>query len=181
VKRLLLLLMIGFGSSGVSYSSTGKDPYVLEESVRRSAITKAKKLIKGFESLQLNAYVCPGGQVTIGYGHAGAPYKLGDHITVEQAEELLDSDMKRFVDGVDSLVKVPLTDGQAAALASLMFNIGVGAFERSTLLKKLNAGDYEGAARQFLLWNKAGGKVLPGLVNRRESEKLTFEEEQCPF
>jgi lysozyme len=172
--------MIVFSSLGASYSLTGKDPYVLEESVRKSAINKAKKLIKGFESLQLKAYVCPGGQVTIGYGHAGLT-GLVESISVEEAEEILDQDMSRFVDIVDASVSVPLTDGQAAALTSLAFNIGVGAFKKSTLVKLLNDGDYPAAARQFLCWNKSKGKVLDGLTNRRESEKLVFEEEEIPF
>jgi lysozyme len=173
LRNLLVLMMLCAAQPVLGRAIT--DPVKLEESVRASAIEKAKTLIKGFESLQLKAYICPGGQVTIGYGHAGPPYKMGDTITVAQAEALLESDMARFVDGVDQLVKVPLTDGQAAALASLMFNIGVGSFERSTLLRLLNGLDYEGAAAQFPRWNKSKGKVLDGLTNRREAEKLVFE------
>jgi lysozyme len=152
-----------------------QDPYVLEADVRQSAIEKAKKLIKGFELLRLKAYVCPAGHLTIGYGHTGDDVYAGKVITTDQAEALLEIDMARFVDTVDAAVKVPLTDGQAAALTSFMFNVGVGAFMKSTLLKKLNTGDYAGAAEELLRWNKANGAVLAGLDNRRHSEKAVFE------
>lgn len=179
MKHVLLLLAIVVGSQWSGYSVD--DPYVLEESVRRSAITKAKKLIRGFESLRLTAYLCPGGQVTIGYGHTGPYCQLGDRITVDKAEELLEDDMSRFVDMIDAEVKVPLTDGQAAALTSLAFNIGIEAFRRSTLLKRLNDSLYPQAADEILRWNKIKGKVSKGLTNRRESEKAVFEEADIPF
>jgi lysozyme len=173
LRNLLVLMMLCVAQPVLGRAIM--DPVKLEASVRASAIEKAKTLIRGFEDLRLKAYICPGGQLTIGYGHTGPDVYEGQIITIERAEELLESDMIRFVDGVDQLIRVPLTDGQAAACASLMFNIGVGSFERSTLLRLLNGLDYEGAAKQFLRWNKSKGEVLDGLTTRRETEKLIFE------
>ena len=135
-------------------------------------------LISSFEGCELKAYLCPAKVWTIGFGTTvypnGVKVKKGDSCTLEQAKQFKAHDLKRFEKTVNDLVKVPLTQNQFDALVSLAYNIGTGAFEKSTLLKKLNAGDYQGAADQFTVWNKGGGKVLQGLVNRRAKEKEVF-------
>ncbi|MFP5338162.1 MAG: lysozyme [Gammaproteobacteria bacterium] len=135
---------------------------------------KGLDLIKSFEGLRLSAYKCPADVWTIGYGTT-AGVKPGQTITKERAEELLRDDVKRFEGQVLRLVKVPLTQGQHDALVSFVYNLGAGNLSNSTLLRLLNAGDYAGAAAQFNRWNKAGGKVLSGLVRRRAAERALFE------
>jgi GH24 family phage-related lysozyme (muramidase) len=134
-------------------------------------------LIKHFESLFLKAYQDPVGVWTIGWGHTGLKHKdgtvhKGRTITESEAEELLKHDLRSFADRVTKLVKVKVTDDQFGALVSFDFN--TGSLHKSTLLKKLNAGDYDGAADEFLKWNKAGGQVLRGLTRRRKSERNLF-------
>lgn len=125
--------------------------------------------IKRWEGLRLTAYRDVGGKWTIGYGHtAGA--REGMRITEREAEIWLRRDLTQAELAVDDAVKVPLSDPQFGALVSFVFNVGVGAFRRSTLLRKLNAGDYEAVAHELLRWTKAGGKQVPGLVNRRNAE-----------
>ena len=136
-------------------------------------MTKEAELIKSFEGLELEAYLCPADIWTIGYGHTGN-VKEGDSITKAEAEALLDKDLRTFRNGVKRLVKVPLNENQFGALVSFAYNLGLGSLQNSTLLKMLNAGDYTGAADQFLRWNKSGGKVLTGLVRRREAERAVF-------
>lgn len=130
-------------------------------------------LIKNFEGLRLKAYKDPVGVITIGYGHTFG-VKLGQTITKEQAEFYLKSDLRKFEKGVDSLVSVNLNQSQFDALVSFSFNCGLGALQKSTLLKLLNKGDYQGAADQFLRWDKAGGRSLPGLTRRRKAERALF-------
>ena len=135
-------------------------------------------LICGFEGLELKAYDDGVGVWTIGYGTTvinGVKVKKGDTCTIEQAKSYMAQDLKKFESAVDILVKVPLNQNQFDALVSLTYNIGTGAFKDSTLLKKLNAKDYKGAAAQFDRWNKGGGKVMQGLVNRRAKERKLFE------
>lgn len=136
-------------------------------------MTKEAELIKSFEGLELEAYLCPADIWTIGYGHTGN-VKEGDSITKAEAEALLDKDLQTFRNGVKRFVKVPLNENQFGALVSFAYNLGLGSLQNSTLLKMLNAGDYTGAADQFLRWNKSGGKVLTGLVRRREAERAVF-------
>ncbi len=131
-------------------------------------------LITHFEGLRLIAYQDSVGVWTIGYGHTGPDVKPGLTITRQNAETLLANDLTRFEHGVQRLVTVPLNQNQFDALVSFSYNLGLGSLQQSTLLKKLNAGDYPGAAAQFPRWNKAGGKVLPGLVARREAEATLF-------
>lgn len=131
-------------------------------------------LIKQFEGLYLKAYRCPAGVPTIGYGHT-AGVAMGQTITQQQADDYLRRDVRQFERAVARLVTVPLTQGQFDALVSFAFNLGEGALAQSTLLRLLNAGDYAGAAAQFERWNKAGGRVLPGLVRRRAAERALFE------
>lgn len=134
-------------------------------------------LIKEFEGLRLSAYICPAGVPTIGYGTT-AGVKVGQTITKERAEEMLRADVAAFERHVLRLVKVPLTQGQFDALVAFVYNVGAGAFEKSTMLRQLNAGLYADAARQFDRWNKAGGKVLAGLTRRRAAERALFESKQ---
>jgi len=134
------------------------------------------RLIKQHEGLRLNAYLDPVGVWTIGYGHT--PAKRGQVITLEQANRLLIEDAATAERAVLRHVKVPLTQGQFDALVSFVFNLGEGRLKESTLLKKLNAGDYAGAASQFERW--VYGKVsglnvrLPGLIKRRNDERRLF-------
>lgn len=132
-------------------------------------------LIKFYEGLRLKTYLCSAGVLTIGYGHTGPDVKAGMTISEQEADELLRKDLKRFEDGVESLVKVDLAEDEFSALVAFAFNVGLGNLKTSTLLRLLNNGDYSGAAAQFGRWAKAGGKTLPGLVKRRESESRMFQ------
>lgn len=131
------------------------------------------QLIKNFEGCVLNAYKCPAGVWTIGYGHTSG-VKEGQTITKAQAEELLIQDLRPFEIGVNNLVNVPLNQNQFDALVSFCYNLGTGNLKKSTLLKLLNKGDYNGAAEQFDRWVYAGGEKLNGLVKRRSAEKKLF-------
>ncbi|BAP37796.1 putative lysozyme [Acinetobacter guillouiae] len=134
-------------------------------------------LICGFEGLELKAYDDGVGIWTIGYGTTvinGVKVKKGDTCTNEQAKSYMAQDLKKFESAVNTSVKVPLNQNQFDALVSLTYNIGTGAFKDSTLLKKLNAKDYKGAAAQFDRWNRGGGRVLAGLVKRRKAEMELF-------
>lgn len=135
----------------------------------------ALPLVKRWEGCKLTAYLCPAGVWTVGYGATGPDVRRGVVWTQEQAESRLRRDLSGFKERVDVLVLVPLSAGQMAALSSLAYNIGVEAFRKSTLLRKLNAGDYAGAAREFDRWTRGGGRVLPGLVKRRADERRLFE------
>jgi GH24 family phage-related lysozyme (muramidase) len=131
------------------------------------------KFIKLEEGLSLTSYLCPAGVWTVGYGHTRHA-RSGMKITEAEAEGLLYADLVAFERAVNELVKVPIDQHQFDALVSFVFNVGVSAFSKSTLLKLLNQGDYLGAKEQFLRWNKAGGQVLPGLANRRRRESALF-------
>lgn len=131
-------------------------------------------LIKRFEGCRLTAYKCPSGVYTIGYGHTNG-VKKGQRITQAQAEAYLREDVAKFENGVNKYVSAPLTQNQFDALVSFTYNCGLGAFKNSTLLKKLNAKDYEGAGKELLRWNKANGVVLDGLKRRRNAEKALFD------
>jgi lysozyme len=130
--------------------------------------------VKEFEGLRLKAYKCPAAVWTIGYGHtsaAGVPEvtpKL--EVTKEECEAILKRDMKQYEDGVNKLVKVGLTQGQFDALVDFAYNAGVGALQKSTLLKRVNAGKFDEVPAEFMKWTKGGGKELPGLVRRRRAE-----------
>lgn len=139
----------------------------------------ALTLIKEFEGLYLNAYKDPVGIPTIGWGTIkypnGQKVKMGDKITKDQAEEYLRHEVMGFVQSVKNLVKVPISNNAFCALVSFCYNLGAGALGGSTLLKKLNSGEsMESVAGEFGKWVHAGGKVLPGLVRRREAEKNIF-------
>ncbi|UJB32647.1 MULTISPECIES: lysozyme [Chromobacterium] len=132
------------------------------------------KLIQQFEGLRLKAYQDAVGVWTIGYGHTGPDVTPGLVISQAQADALLARDLNRFETGVSRLVSVPLNQNQFDALLSFSYNLGLGSLQNSTLLRLLNQRDYAGAAAQFPRWNKAGGKVLPGLTRRRAAEQALF-------
>lgn len=136
------------------------------------------RLVKFYEGLYLKAYIDPVGVLTIGYGHTGPDVFEGQVISEQQAEDLLVKDLAHHEAFVEGVVTVPLNDNQRAALTSFAFNVGNGSLRDSTLLKKLNAGDVEGASNEFTRWVHGtvnGVKtVLPGLVKRRASERALF-------
>lgn len=135
-------------------------------------------LIKKFEGLRLNAYLDSAGIPTIGFGSTyvdGVRVKLGMTITEEKALELLEEHIDReVIPYIINLVKVPLKQNQIDALCSLIYNIGGAAFKSSTLLKKINetsiSSNFNDIEIAWKMWNKAGGKILQGLVNRRLAE-----------
>jgi len=131
-------------------------------------------LIRKHEGLRLKAYICPGGKLTIGYGHTGSDVAAGMTIDNAQADALLLKDVERFEKSVNEMVDVEMTQAMFDALVCFAFNLGAGSLKSSTLLKKLNANDKPGAAEEFLKWNKAQGKVLNGLTARREGERALF-------
>ncbi|MDV2441526.1 lysozyme [Acinetobacter gerneri] len=135
-------------------------------------------LIKSFEGLRLKAYDDGVGVWTIGFGTIkypnGVRVKKGDTCTETQAEQYLRNELIAFENAINRLVKVPLTQNQFDALVSFTYNLGETNLANSTLLKKLNAKDYKGTAAEFPRWNKAGGKVLNGLVKRRKAEMELF-------
>ena len=132
-------------------------------------------LIRKFEGLRLQAYQDSVGVWTIGYGHTSGVTQ-GMTCTKEQAEQWLENDFFMAKNDVKAVVKVPLRENQLDALASFVFNLGVRKLIQSTLLKKLNAGDYSGAAAEFDKWVFAGKVKLNGLVKRRAKERQLFEE-----
>jgi lysozyme len=137
-------------------------------------------IIKKYEGLKLNAYICPAGVPTIGFGSTfypdGRRVKLGDKITITEAESILLHDIKRFEKEVRNSVKIEITNNQLSALISFVYNVGASAFRKSTLLRKVNANPTDLTIHnEFMRWTRAGGKVLPGLVKRRaEESKLYF-------
>ena len=141
-------------------------------------------LIKSFEGCHksdgtlFKPYVCPGGVLTIGWGHTnhqGRQFDKTARWTQQDCDDAFDEDMQTFASQITALVKVPLKPNQFDALVSFGYNCGLGNLKSSTLLRKLNAGDYPGAALEFHRWNRSNGKVLPGLVRRRAAESLLFQ------
>ncbi len=130
-------------------------------------------LIKQFEGLRLQAYQDSGDVWTIGYGHTETA-KPGMTIDEEKAEQLLKQDLERFEQAVRENVTVPINQNQFDALVSFSFNVGVNALKNSTLLEKLNQGDYDAAKAEFNKWVNAGGRKLDGLVRRRTQEANLF-------
>lgn len=131
-------------------------------------------LIKEFEGLRLEAYLCPADVWTIGYGHtsaAGEPLVTrGMKITAAEAERILARDLIKYESAVDRLVKVEIAQHQFDVLVSFAYNCGVGALAKSTLLKRLNAGRADAVPAELMKWTKSGGRELPGLVRRRRAE-----------
>lgn len=175
-RREKILLMY-LGLAGVlfviSRTSTG-------QATSSALLDKIGRLIAGHEGDRLTVYQDEGGLWTIGKGHLVKPgerfHPYGPVKTITQAESdaLFVEDTAIARNAVANKVMKPLTDNQRAALVSLVFNIGAGAFSTSTLLRKLNAGDYTGAADQFLVWKNVKGKESAGLLKRRNSERQLF-------
>ena len=134
-------------------------------------------LIKKFEGCELEAYKCAAGVWTIGYGSTKG-VKEEDTLTQEEADNLLLHEMQEYEGYINDLVKAPLEQNQFDALVSWVFNLGPANLKASTMLKFLNAGDYHLIPSQIKRWNKAGGKVLEGLIRRREAEALLFEKRE---
>ncbi|SNR95578.1 lysozyme [Humidesulfovibrio mexicanus] len=134
-------------------------------------------IIKSSEALRLKAYRCPAGKWTIGYGDTGPTVRPGLTITEAEAEERLARRLAfEFEPGVEQLLAVSVTGNQFSALVSFAYNCGLGedGLAGSTLLRKLNAGDYDGAADEFPRWTRSKGRVQPGLVTRRAAERELF-------
>jgi len=135
-------------------------------------------IIKRFEGLRLEPYLCPAGIPSIGYGAT----RIGDRkvtlktrpISEARANQLLGEQVKAFEQAVDRLILSLLTWDEFSALVSFAYNVGAGALQRSTLRQKLNRGDYLGAANELPKWRMGGGRVLPGLVRRRAEERSLF-------
>lgn len=135
--------------------------------------------IKEFEGFRGKRYLCPANKPTIGYGHVIVDSERatlwGADLTEEQATKLLMKDLVRFEDAVLAMVAVPLTQGQFDALVSFAYNLGEAKLRSSTLLKLLNAGDYDGARKQINRWVYSNGKKLDGLIRRRARETEMFQ------
>lgn len=132
-------------------------------------------IIRKYEGLRLRAYICPSGLATIGYGATfyenGSRVQMGDVITIERADKLLHMQVKLFADEVKRVVNSEINENQLGALTSFCFNVGGAAFGKSTLAKKVNKNPNDPTIRdEFMRWTRGGGKVLPGLVKRREEE-----------
>jgi lysozyme len=131
-------------------------------------------LVKQSEGLRLTVYRDVAGFATVGYGHKSDRMQVGNKITAEAAEQLLEQDLVAAESAVMSQVKVLLNDNQFSALVDFVFNLGAGSLEHSTLLKLLNAGNYSDAAGEFAKWDHAGGSVVEALVKRRAAEAELF-------
>ena len=137
-------------------------------------------LVKRYEGFRSKPYKCPANVWTIGYGSTF--YINGEKVSQHDSEisetfasELLENVLNDFATKVDKVIKVSLNQNQFDALVSFTYNIGIGAFTKSTLLKKLNNVDFQGASNEFVRWNKANGKVLNGLTKRRIDEQKLFD------
>ena len=135
----------------------------------------AADFIEQWEGFHGRTYLCPAGKLTIGFGHT-ENVKAGDTVTYTEAYKMLVEDVRRYVDGMSRWVNVPVTEGQFIALTSLAFNVGTDyvVHKCPKLMRALNTGNTEECARQFLDITKCNGKVLPGLVRRRQAEAKLF-------
>lgn len=178
------------------YPKTETFPYILVDGSRAAALKliheeakagdirylcqEAVELVKSFEGFRPKPYLCPAGKWSLGFGHTHGVTANTPPVTREQAVKLLEDDLAEFGKGVSKLLDVPTKFNEFGALVSLAYNIGLGNFGSSTLLKKVNARDFFGAADQFLVWNKARNpktkklEVLAGLTKRREAERRLF-------
>lgn len=135
--------------------------------------SKGLAILKEFEGCKLTVYKDLVGYLTVGYGQR-TNLPEGTIITQDEADKLLEKSVELTSQGVKACVKVPLNENQFSALVCLAYNIGISALQESTLVRLLNASDYIGASRQFVRWDKAGGKDIPGLLRRRLTEKALF-------
>ncbi len=134
-------------------------------------------LIKKFEGCELEAYLCPAGVWTIGYGHT-KDVKEGDKINRDEADYLLQEEMIEYESYINDFVEVPLEQNQFDALCSWVYNLGPTNLKNSTMLKVLNEEKYSDVPQEIKRWNKAGGEVLDGLIKRREAEAKMFAGEE---
>ena len=134
-------------------------------------------LIKKFEGCELTAYQCSAGVWTIGYGHTKG-IEEGMEITQQEAEDMLVEELHEYENYINDNVTAPLSQNQFDAMVSWVYNLGPANLKASTLLKVLNAGDYDGVPTQIKRWNKAGGVTLDGLIRRREAESLLFQNKE---
>jgi lysozyme len=149
--------------------------------MRKKTSDKGKAIIKEFEGFRAIAYLCQAGVWTVGYGTTrigGKPVTENVKITTQEAELFLEQDLKVFEDAINQNVTVELTQNQFDALVSFVYNVGVGNFKKSTLLKKLNASNKAEAADELLKWNKANKVVSKGLTKRRKAERELFLSEE---
>ena len=144
-----------------------------------SCSPRGRALIEKFEGLRLTAYQDMVGVWTIGYGHTGPDVKAGLTITQQQAEQLLINDLARFNNGVNALVTVKINQNQFDALISFSYNLGLGSLQQSTLLRLLNAGNFQAAADQFPRWDRAGGKEVAGAALRGDGARLLCADWRC--
>lgn len=131
-------------------------------------------LIKRFEGFSSTVYICPAGYPTIGYGHLVRDHETFEEISQEESEALLRIDVESAERAVLRLIKIPLTDGQFDALVSFTFNLGSGAFQRSTLRRKVNRQAHAEVPAQLMRWVWAGGRKLNGLARRRRAEAISY-------
>ena len=158
----------------LTVAPTGKQPpEVVTPKGSRRTNNEGFKLLTTFEGCRLDAYDDGVGVWTIGYGHTKGIHE-GMTITQAQAEQFLQEDLEIFESYVEDGIQVDVNEDQFSALVCFCFNVGPEAFVSSTLLRKLNAGDYQGAAEQFPVWNKGGGEPLLGLTRRRLAEQALF-------
>ena len=136
----------------------------------------AADFIEQREGFRETAYLCPAGVLTIGFGHTGPDVKKGQVVTYKEAYTMLLEDLKRYASGLARWLNVKVTEGQFVALLSLAYNVGVDGVVHKCpkLMRALNAGDAETCAHEFLDINRAGGKVLAGLTERRRAEAKLF-------
>ncbi len=134
-------------------------------------------LIKKFEGCELEAYLCPAGVWTIGYGHT-KDVKEGDKINKEEADYLLQEEMIEYESYINDFVEVPLNQNQFDSLCSWVYNLGPTNLKNSTMLRVLNEEKYADVPQEIKRWNKAGGEVLDGLIKRREAEAKMFAGEE---
>ena len=139
-----------------------------------------KELIKSYEGLRLKAYQDSGGIWTTGYGHTGADVHPGMVISKERAEELFDKDIEKFQLGILHLLtdKENTNPNQFSAMVSLAYNIGLGAFGKSSVLRFHNQGQFQKASSAFGLWNKVNGEILQGLAKRRTAESSLYNKKE---
>ncbi|AYC20054.1 Lysozyme RrrD [Dickeya dianthicola] len=135
------------------------------------AMAIAVALIQNFEGVRYTPYRDVVGVLTVCYGHTGPDIIPRKTYTEAECQALLRSDLQPVFSTIDQVVTVPMPDARRAALASFAYNVGTGALTRSTMLRKLNAGDTSEACEELLRWNKAGGREWKGLTNRREVER----------
>jgi lysozyme len=150
----------------------------MREAIHLRVNAEALALIKAFEGFRGKAYRCPAGVWTVGYGHtsmAGPPdVRPGLRMSKGEAAAVLAKDVDAFARDIGALIRVQLNDNQFGALVSFAYNVGVGAFRKSSVLSAVNAGEMDKVPRRLNLWVKAGGRTLPGLMKRRAAEGALF-------